>query len=648
MRACERGRGVDALVVPSEDAHQSEYVAECFQRRQFLSGFSGTAGTAVVTREAAALWTDGRYFLQAEKELGEGWELMRAGLPATPEMGPWLVKQLQPGARVGIDASLHTVQGARTLQRALGAGSVEAVPLAGPNLVDAVWDGRPEEPAGAVRVHPLKWAGEDVPSKLARMRVQAAEAGADALVASGLDEVAWLFNIRGQDLEFCTVTLAYGMVTKNAATLYIDEAKLLPEAAEHLRSAGVSVRPYGALSGDIEQLAGAGQKILMDPARVNYALHLAASRAGQRQNLFSAEKVGGAARGGAKGRRGKRRKTQNAPPAGSDGAGGADGVGAGGGAGGCIVECMSPITAAKAVKNSDELKGMREAHVRDGVALAHFLCWLEKAVGSGEEVTEITVSEKLIELRGKQPGFIEPSFPTIAGEGPNGAIVHYRPAPETCRSVGPDSMLLVDSGAQFDCGTTDVTRTVHLGEPSQHQRDCFTRVLKGHIAIARCIFPAGTAGFLIDAFARRDLWEAGLDYRHGTGHGVGAALNVHEGPFGISPRPSATHGIVEGMIVSNEPGYYEDGAFGIRMENLVEICEAKTEFNFGGNTFLGSAPLTLAPISKKLINVAMLSPGEVEWLDDYHDRVRELVAPKIEDEDVRRWLDDALKPIGTE
>ena len=635
MRTCERGRGVDAFVVPSEDAHQSEYVADCFRRRQFLSGFTGTAGTAVVTQDAAALWTDGRYFLQAEKELGEGWELMRAGLPATPEMGPWLAKQLRPGARVGIDASLHTVSGARTLLRALEAGRIELVPVGEPNLVDVVWGSRPEEPAGAVRVHQHEWAGEDIPSKLARMRKRAAEAGADVLVASTLDEVAWLFNIRGQDLEFCTVTLAYGLITPDAATLYIEEAKLLPEAAEQLRGAGVTVRPYGALSGDLERLAGAGKKILMDPARVNYALHLAASRAAGQQQ--------GAEKGGrGRGRQGKRRKTQGAA-AGTDG-GASDGAG-GGAAGASIVECLSPITAAKAVKNSDELKGMREAHLRDGVALAHFLCWVEGAV-SVEEVTEMSVSDKLIELRGQQPGFIEPSFPTIAGEGPNGAIVHYRPMPETCRSVGPDSMLLVDSGGQFDCGTTDVTRTVHLGTPSPHQRDCFTRVLKGHIAISRCVFPSGTAGFLIDALARRDLWEAGLDYRHGTGHGVGAALNVHEGPHGISPRPTATHGIVEGMIVSNEPGYYEDGAFGIRMENLIEICEAKTEFNFGGNTFLGSEPLTLAPITKKLINVSMLSSGELDWLDSYHARVFDLVAPRITDDEVRRWLKDATSPMS--
>ena len=606
------GPGVDAYVVPSEDPHQSEYSAACYARREFLSGFTGSAGTAVVTKDSALLWTDGRYFLQAEQELGPEWQLMRAGLAETPDIGDFLKEHLGPAGRVGIDPMLHTAENAKKLAETLTGGGLELVAVKPGNLVDKVWGAaRPAEPRGAVRVHPLEYAGEDVLSKLGKLRAEMAKQGADALVVSMLDEVAWAFNIRGCDVEFNPVTIAYGLVTKDAANLYIEKAKLSGEVRAHLKAAGVGVKPYAEMEGDIQRLAGSGQTFMIDPARVSFGLTSAIEEASRAPPPPKPK--------------GRKRKSEAAASASAKAPAKP------------IVESTSPVVVAKAVKNAAELEGMREAHIRDGAALAAFFHWVEGVVGN-ETLTEVDVDRKLIEFRGQQEGFIEPSFPTIAGEGPNGAIIHYRPAEGTCREISGKSMLLIDSGAQYDCGTTDVTRTVHFGEPSDHQKECFTRVLKGHISLATSRFPEKTSGFALDSFARRALWDYGLDYRHGTGHGVGAALNVHEGPHGISPRATSKAGLVPGMITSNEPGYYEDGSFGIRIENLEEILEVETAFRYGGLAYLGMRALTMVPIQQKLIKVSILTEDEIAWLNAYHARVLELVGPRAEG-DVKRWLE---------
>jgi Xaa-Pro aminopeptidase len=393
----------------------------------------------------------------------------------------------------------------------------------------------------------------------------------------------------------------------DGAQLFIDAAKVGPDVAAHLAAAGVTQRPYCDVSAALREASALGRRVLADPAKVSLA-------------LFDAVEV---AAGGATTPKGSKRAREPR----SSSAAAASVIAAP-----LLVEAASPIAMAKAVKNAAELAGFREAHLRDAAALANFFAWLDEAVAAGELVTEASLATKLESLRAQQPGFIEPSFPTIAGAGPNGAIIHYRPVEGACASVAAGTLLLLDSGGQYDCGTTDVTRTTFLGpgEPRADQRDAFTRVLQGHIALDSAIFPEGTPGFVLDAFARRALWQAGLDYRHGTGHGVGAALNVHEGPHGIAPRYGNTTGLVAGMIVSNEPGFYADGQWGIRIENLVALREEPTQFRFGGSTFLGFERLTLVPIQRKMLAMELLSVAEVSWLNTYHSQVWQHVSPRVQ------------------
>jgi Xaa-Pro aminopeptidase len=569
----------------------------------------------VVTADDALLWTDGRYFLQAEAQLGPGWTLMRAGTPGVAEPGDWLAGAVGAGGRVGVDPWCHTAAAAAALAATLADAGASLVPLvADGNLVDAVWGAaRPPPPTAPVRVHPLTWAGEPVPDKLARLRAAAVAAGAGGVVATALDEVAWLFNLRGGDVEFNPVFRAYAVVTADAATLYVDAARLTPEAAAALAEAGVATAPYGRVAADVAAAAASGVRLWADPTKVSHALAVAAREAW--------------APGGKKRRRAAAKGAGAPPPAKP------------------LVEKPSPITAFKAIKNEAELAGMDEAHARDGVALATALAWIDARAAAGEPVNEVTVDDIFTGARAAQPGFIEPSFPTIAGADGNGAVIHYRADPATAAAATATSMLLIDSGGQYECGTTDVTRTVHLGKPGEQVRDAFTRVLRGHIALATCVFPEGTPGLALDALARLPLWAAGLNYRHGTGHGVGAALCVHEGPHSISTRLHVHAPLEEGMIVSIEPGYYEEGAFGVRIENLVSIERADTAHAFGGSKFFKFRPLTLAPLQAKLIDVGALSAAEVAWVDAYHATVWETIAPRVADAAVKEWLRGATAPL---
>ena len=516
MRAAMKAAGVDAFIVPSQDPHFSEYVPTCFERRMFISGFTGSAGTALVTHDEALLWTDGRYFLQAEQELGPEWTLMRGGQPGVPEPSKWLADKMAKGSKVGVDPAVHSLSEARALRSALEAAGSALVTL-DVNPVDTVWDAdRPAFPTAPLRVHKAEFSGKSVADKVDFIRAKLDENKSDVLVVSPLDEVAWLFNVRGGDLDYNPVTLGYGLVNKDEACLYVDLGKVTNEV---------------------------------------------------------------------------------------------------------------------------------RAHLRDGVAMASFWCWLDEQAAQGKEWDEYEIGEWVSKFRAEQPGFSEESFATIAGEGPHGAIIHYRASVESARKVGPDSLLLCDSGGQYDCGTTDVTRTHHLGTPTDHQKNAYTRVLQGHIGLTTAVFPQDTSGFVLDAFARRHLWEAGLDYRHGTGHGVGAALNVHEGPQSISPRFGNMTGLVPGMILSNEPGYYEDGGFGIRIENLLVVREAKTSHNFGDKKYLTFDYLTHIPIQKKLIDFSLMSGAEVAWLNQYHAVVWEKVSPRVTDEKVKAWLKEACAPV---
>ncbi|CAM8928443.1 unnamed protein product [Rhodiola kirilowii] len=581
------GVGIDAYVIPSQDAHQSEFIAECYMRRTYISGFTGSAGTAVVTKDKAALWTDGRYFLQAEKQLNASWTLMRAGSQGVPTTSEWLNDVLSPGCKVGIDPFLFSYDAAEELKEAIAKKNHELVYLSNVNLVDEIWkESRPKLPSKPIRVHDLKYAGLDVASKLTFLRYELKGAGSSAIVISMLDEIAWLLNLRGNDVPHSPVFYAYLVVDINGALLFTEKSKVTPEVMDHLKSANVELRPYDLILSEIESLAAKGANLWLDKSSLNAAI----------VNTFKSAC--------------DRIKRKKKPV--SNGETGPD-----------AIYKPSPISLAKAVKNDAELDGMRCSHLRDAAALVHFWMWLEEEIGKGVVLTEVDASDKLLQFRSEQSGFIDTSFDTICGSGANGAIIHYRAEPDSCSVVNDKELLLLDSGAQYIDGTTDITRTVHLGEPSARQKECFTRVLQGHIALDQAVFPENTPGFVLDAFARSSLWKIGLDYRHGTGHGVGAALNVHEGPQSISFRFGNMTALQKGMIVSNEPGYYEDHSFGIRIENLLHLKAANTPNHFGGIEYLGFEKLTFFPMQAKLIDLSILSPTEIKWFDDYHSQVWE-------------------------
>ncbi|KAJ8751981.1 hypothetical protein K2173_000727 [Erythroxylum novogranatense] len=606
------GIGIDAYIVPSQDSHQSEFIAECYMRRAYISGFTGSAGTAVVTKEKAALWTDGRYFLQAEKQLNSNWNLMRAGNAGVPTTSEWLNDVLPPGAKVGIDPFLFSFDAAEVLKESIAKNNLELVYLYNPNLVDEIWKkSRPKPPNNPSRVHSLKYAGLDAASKLSSLKSELLDAGSSAIVISTLDEIAWLLNLRGGDVPHSPVIYAYLIVEINGAKLFVDNSKIPPEVFNHLKNAGVELRPYDAILSEIESLAAEGAELWLDTSSVNAAIvntyKSACSKHLENLGSNSVGKTNGS-------------KTFDGKSWGPTG-----------------VFKPSPVSLAKAVKNSSELEGTRNCHLRDAAALARFWDWLEQEINNGVKLTEVDVADKLLEFRSDQAGFVDTSFDTISGSGANGAIIHYKPEPETCSVVDPGKIFLLDSGAQYVDGTTDITRTVHFGEPTAREKECFTRVLQGHIALDQAVFPGNTPGFVLDAFARSSLWKIGLDYRHGTGHGVGAALNVHEGPQSISFRFGNMTPLLKGMIVSNEPGYYEDHAFGIRIENLLFVKEVDTPNRFGGTEYLGFEKLTFVPIQIKLIEQSLLSAKETDWINDYHSQVWEKVSPLL-DGSARQWL----------
>jgi Xaa-Pro aminopeptidase len=583
LRAALREIRVDGFVVPRADEHQSEYVPANAERLAWLTGFTGSAGLAVVLADEAALFVDGRYTLQAPEQVDTGIITVVPLVETTPEA--WLGAHLKPGQTLAYDPWLHTPDGVARLERAaIKAGaSLRAVP---DNLVDAVWAGRPRPPAGRVAAHPDDLAGETRSDKLDRIRAALAEGGIDTLVISDPHNLAWTFNLRGSDIAHTPLALGYALVPREGrAALYLTSPQIdadLRAALEPL----ADLRPRSAFDADLAGLCTGAARVRIDAATAAAAL---------KDRIEAADGV-------------------------------AD-VGA------------DPVTAMKAVKNPAEIAGTRAAHHRDGLAVTRFLAWLDRAAPEG--VSEIAAVEALEDFR-KEGGLLrDVSFPTISGSGPNGAIVHYRVTRATDRTAQPGELFLIDSGAQYADGTTDITRTVAIGTPTDAMRDRFTRVLKGHIAIARAVFPEGTTGAQIDAFARMSLWEAGLDYDHGTGHGVGAFLSVHEGPQRIAK--TGTVPLKPGMILSNEPGYYRSHAYGIRIENLI-LVEART-IPGGDRTMLGFETLTLAPIDRRLIDPAVLGARDAAWLDAYHARVREALSPDL-DGPTRDWLEAATRPLG--
>jgi Xaa-Pro aminopeptidase len=577
-------RKLTGFVVPRADAQQNEYVAPSEERLAWLTGFTGSAGLAIVLVREAAVFVDGRYTLQAAKQVDtKAWNV-ESLIDPPPES--WLTRHLAAGDRLGFDPWLHTSAAAERLAAACAKAGAELIAVDS-NPLDSVWSERPAPPLGAVTVHGPQFAGETEVAKLDRIHQEITRLGVEALVLSDSHAVAWTFNIRGADVSHTPLPLSYALVPKDGRPIiFIDHRKLSNSARDHLEQTADVAEP-DTLTAKLTELSKSGASIALDGATAADALSRLITTAGGK------------------------------PVRGND-----------------------PVSLLKAVKNATEIAGTKTAHRRDAVALARFLAWIDREAPSGA-LTEIDTVEALETFRRDTGALKDVSFPTIAGTGPNGAIVHYRVTRKTNRRIAPGDLLLIDSGAQYEDGTTDVTRTIAIGRPTPEMCDRFTRVLRGHIAIARALFPDGTTGAQIDTLARQYLWQAGIDFEHGTGHGVGSYLSVHEGPARIS-KLGATP-LRRGMILSNEPGYYKTDGFGIRIENLELVVAA----DIAGaekpvNTF---ETLTLAPIDRNLVDLNMLNADELSWLNDYHAKVRHAVRSHV-DEATKLWLDEATAPLS--
>ncbi len=584
LRAELTRRGLDGFVVPRADEHQGEYVARQSQRLAWLTGFTGSAGLAIVLADRAAIFIDGRYTLAVRGQVDT-----EAFVPQQiPEQSPesWIAENLPKGAKLGFDPWLQTVDGQDRFARAAQRAGGSFVPLDS-NPVDAMWHDRPAPPLAPVQPHPVEFAGETSEARRARIGAIVAARGADVALLTAPDSIAWLLNVRGGDVPRTPFALGFALLHSDGhVDLYMDRRKLPDRTVTWLGNA-VTLAPPDELGAALTTLGKMNKRVLVESSTAPY---WAATRLQE--------------------------------------------------AGANIVKDADPVSLPKACKNDVELEGIRTAHRRDGAVVSRFLGWLARESPSGK-LTEIQVSDRLQALRQQNGTLRDLSFDTISGAGPNGAIVHYRATEGSERTLETGNLYLVDSGGQYRDGTTDITRTVAVGTPTPEMRDRFTRVLKGHIALATARFPAGTTGSQLDALARYSLWQVGLDYDHGTGHGVGAYLSVHEGPHRIS-KMASTVALQPGMVVSNEPGYYKTGAYGIRIENLVAVKEARIEG--ADRRYFEFETLTLAPIDIACIDLGLLTEPEKAWLNAYHVRVRETVAPQVDDA-TRAWLKDATRPI---
>jgi Xaa-Pro aminopeptidase len=585
LRAELSRRGLDGFVVPHTDRYQSEYLPPSEERLAWLTGFTGSAGSAIILADRAAIFVDGRYTLQAAEQVDTASITIQHINESAPDV--WLQTNLAPGATVGYDPWLHTAEGAEKLAKACVAAAA-TLTATEPNPIDAIWTDRPGPPRGAIVLHELRFAGEPTTEKLARIRAEIDKVKADALVVSDPQSVCWCFNIRGSDVEHTPLALAWAIIPKvGRPTLYLDGRKLSNDVRSALEDFA-DLRETERFTQDLSALSAQHKTVRLDQATAADAMQRIISAAGGK------------------------------PTSGPD-----------------------PLALMKAVKNTTEIEGARSAHRRDGAAVVRFLAWLDREAPTGK-LTEIDAVKALEDFRRDTGVLKDISFPTISGAGPNGAIVHYRVTEKSNRRIAVDELFLIDSGAQYEDGTTDITRTVIVGAPTPEMLDRFTRVLRGHIAIARAVFPDGTTGAQLDPFARQALWTAGIDFDHGTGHGVGSYLSVHEGPARISKLGNVA--LKRGMILSNEPGYYKTGAYGIRTENLVLVTEAGPvpDAEKPLNTF---ETLTLAPIDLRLVSPTMLTTTENAWLNSYHAHVRETLFPLL-DAHTQSWLEQATRPIG--
>jgi Xaa-Pro aminopeptidase len=582
LRAELARRGLDGFVVPHSDQHMGEYLPAYAERLAWLTSFTGSAGAAVVLADKAAVFVDGRYTLQVQNQTDTALFEPRDLVAEGPQ--GWIPGALSKGAKLGYDPWLHTAHGVMHLKAACDKAGATLVAVE-TNPIDAVWADQPAPPISPAKPHALNLAGEQSEAKRLKLGEGLKRAGAEAAVITLADSVCWLLNMRGHDVPHTPFTLAFAILHDDGgADLFLDPAKRTPELMAHL---GNSVQMHNPDQFVVALDAMKGRSVLVDPSSAAAAIFDRLQKAGAK-----------------------------------------------------IKQGSDPCQLPKACKNPLEVEGMRKAHIRDGSALAKFLCWFDGAAAGGE-LTEIDASEKLEGFRRATGVLSDVSFDTISGAGSNGAIVHYRVTRSTNRVIAPGEMFLLDSGAQYPDGTTDVTRTIMVGEATREMRDRFTRVLKGHIALATARFPDGTIGMQLDSFARRPLWEAGLDYDHGTGHGVGSYLSVHEGPQNISKKP-VMQALKPGMVCSNEPGFYKAGAFGIRIENLVVVTEPE---DLGGERkMMGFETITLAPIDLSLVEPELLTVTEKGWLNQYHARVRDTISHLV-DEETRAWLDRATRAI---
>ena len=569
---------VDAYIIPSSDPHQSEYVAEHWKSRAWISGFTGSAGIAVVSKRHAGLWTDSRYFIQGEKELQDSeFELHKVYNQGSPQFIDWLLENLQEGNTVGCDGSLFSFQQIRLYAGKLARKGI--ILNATLDLMLSTWTQRPSLPSGQVYELPIKYTGESRLSKINRIRVKMKDEGSDTHLISTLDDIAWIFNIRGSDVTYNPVIIAYSIITANKAILFLDSSKLSDDLKVKLEEDGITILPYDAIWKYLNEMDEQAD-ILIDESTISHKLY---------QAINSKNKI-------------NRRL---------------------------------PSIDMKAIKNEVEIGHFRNVMKKDGVALIKFYRWLEDNIGSG--ITEHDCVLKLAECRASQDGYKSESFGAIVGYKGNGAIVHYSPSDEGSAEISNDGILLVDSGGQYIDGTTDITRTISLVNITEEEKNAYTRVLKGNIALDKAIYPTGTLGVQLDTLARVYLWEDQLNFLHGTGHGIGFFLNVHEGPQGFHPGVASRskNAILEGMVTTNEPGYYEAGKFGIRIENcLLTIKEGDSS----SGEFLKFETLTLFPIDTSLINFDLISDSEIKWLNDYHGKVLERLSPYLE-ADEKEWLE---------
>ncbi|MFV0536141.1 MAG: aminopeptidase P family protein [Dysgonomonas sp.] len=581
LRGFMEEKGLHAFIIPSTDSHLSEYPALHWASREWISGFTGSAGTVVVTRKKAGLWTDSRYFLQAANELDENViSLFKDGLPTTPSIEEWLTAELNKGENVGIDGSVYAAKDAISLTHKLTMKGLHLISDYDP--FSSIWHDRPAIPTNPIFVLPETYAGEATNKKISRICDAVEKVGAESLLVASLDTIAWIFNIRGNDVKCNPVAVSYAYISKKETVLFIDPKKLTAETTEYLKSEGVTIAEYGKI---LDYVSKVKTSVCLDGNKVTFKLY----------NTIS---------------QGLR-----------------------------IVDMPSPADLMKSIKNKTEIEGFRKAMEKDGVALVRFFIWLEKAVPKGE-VEEITIPAKLVEYRGQQQNFVGESFDTISGYGPNGAIVHYHVSDESSLPVKAEGLLLIDSGAQYFDGTTDITRTVSVGPLTEQMKKDYTMVLKGHIDIATAIYPQGTRGSQLDILARKALWDNGLNYLHGTGHGIGHFLNVHEGPQNIRMNENPTT-LQIGMVTSNEPGLYRAGQYGIRIENLV-LTQHEVTSEFGD--FYSFETLTLCPIDTTPIIKEMLTDKELAWFNEYHKLVYDRLSPLLEPEE-KEWLKQKTNAI---